>query len=94
MKPNTTQRRHFLKLGSVALAALPLLAVSAKAVAATNAGMRGSLKYQGKPEADKQCSTCTQFVPGKSAADLGGCKLMPGDTEIAPQGYCVAWVKK
>ena len=35
-----------------------------------------------------------QFVPGPSEKDLGGCKIMLGDTEISPQGYCTAWTKK
>jgi hypothetical protein len=32
------------------------------------------------------------FIPGKSAADKGGCKIMPGDTEINPNGWCLSWV--
>lgn len=87
-------RRQFLKFAGAALAAIPVLSVTGTAAAATNAAMRGSLKYQDKPLADKACAGCAQFIPGKSARDKGGCKLMPGDTEISPQGYCVAWVKK
>jgi hypothetical protein len=34
-----------------------------------------------------------QFVPGKTPKDKGGCKILPGDTEIAPAGFCVAWVE-
>jgi hypothetical protein len=56
--------------------------------------MRASLKYQDKPEGDKQCSNCAHFVPGKNSQDLGGCKLMPGDTEISPNGHCTGWTKK
>jgi hypothetical protein len=94
MKSAQSQRRQFLKLGGAALAMIPVIAVSGRAVAATNAGMRAALKYQDKPEGDKHCAICMQFVPGKSANDKGGCKLMPGDTEISPKGYCTAWVKK
>jgi len=68
---------------------IPVLAYAAK-----NDALRGSLKYQATPNADKSCSTCMQFVPGKTPKDLGGCKIMPGDTEIAPTGYCAAWAKK
>lgn len=25
---------------------------------------------------------------------MGGCKVIPGDTEISPTGYCTAWAKK
>lgn len=94
MKSSLIQRRQFLKLGGAALAMIPIIAVSGRASAATNAAMRTSLKYQDKPEGDKRCATCVQFVPGKTAKDKGGCKIMPGDTEIAPQGYCAAWAKK
>ena len=94
MNKTQTTRRSFLKLGSSALAIIPFMAVSGRSEAATNASMRTALKYQAKPEGDKSCSSCMQFVPGKSAKDLGSCKIMPGDTEISPQGYCVGWVKK
>ena len=52
------------------------------------------MKYQDKPNGEKHCATCIQFVPGKNPKALGGCKIFPGDTEISPQGYCVAWVAK
>ncbi|OHC66148.1 MAG: hypothetical protein A2045_06710 [Rhodocyclales bacterium GWA2_65_20] len=88
------QRRRFLKLGSAALAMIPVVAFSGRTFATTNAAMRASLKYEDKPEGEKQCSNCVQFVPGKTATDKGGCKLMPGDTEISPNGHCTAWAKK
>lgn len=82
-------RRNMLKLGGIALAAIPVIAFAAK-----NDAMRASMKYKDAPEGDKSCSNCLQFVPGKSAADQGGCKIFPGDTEVSPKGYCVAWSKK
>jgi hypothetical protein len=94
MKTTQTDRRQFLKIAGAALALIPVVGVSTDAMAATNAAMRTSLKYQAKPEGDKRCATCMQFVPGKTDKADGGCKLMPGDTEISPQGYCVAWAKK
>ena len=94
MNENESLRRRFLKIGAAALATIPVMTVSGRADAATNAAVRTSLKYQGKPEGDKSCASCMQFVPGKSAKDLGGCKVIAGDTEISPQGYCIAWVKK
>jgi len=94
MKENQMRRRQFLKIGGVALAMIPVMVVSGRADAATNAALRTSLKYQGKPEDDKSCAKCMQFVPGASAKDLGGCKIIPGDTEISPQGYCIAWAKR
>jgi High potential iron-sulfur protein len=94
MKENQAPRRQFLKIGGAALAMIPVFVVSGRADAATNATLRTSLKYQGKPEGDKSCANCMQFVPGTSAKVLGGCKVIPGDTEISPQGYCIAWAKK
>ena len=94
MTKHSTPRRQFLKIGSAALAMIPVVAFSDRAFAATNAAMRGALKYQDKPLADKSCGVCLQFVPGAAAKGPGGCKIMPGDTEISPTGYCTAWVKK
>ena len=94
MESSLNKRRQFLKLGGAALAMIPVIAVSGNAAAATNAAMRTALKYKDTPEADKNCTNCLQFVPGKTPKDKGGCKLLPGDTEVAPMGYCVAWVKK
>jgi len=85
-------RRQILKFGGAALALIPVVVLSGRTQAATNAAMRASFKYQDKPEGDKACSGCVQFVPGKSATALGGCKIYPGDTEISPKGYCLAWV--
>ena len=87
-------RRQFLKIGGAAIAMIPVLAVSGKANAATNAAMRAAMHYQDKPNGGKECAACMHFVPGKSAKALGGCKLFPGDTEISPRGYCVAWAAK
>ena len=94
MKENQTRRRQFLTIGGAALAMISVMVVSGRADAATNAALRTALKYQTKPEGDKSCANCMQFVPGASAKALGGCKIIPGDTEISPQGYCAAWTKK
>ena len=74
------------------MVAIPLLILADKAFATTNAAMRTAMKYQDTPNAEKACAGCMQFVPGKTAASLGGCKLFAGDTEVSPKGYCVAWV--
>jgi len=94
MNENQMPRRQFLKIGGAVLAIIPVMVVSTRVGAATNAAMRSSFKYQGTPEGDKSCANCVQFVPGASAKALGGCKIMPGDTEISPQGYCIGWAKK
>jgi hypothetical protein len=87
-------RRQFLKIGSAALALIPVVALSGNAMAATNAGMRAAMKYQNKPNSGKHCAICMQFMPGKSAKALGGCKIFPGDTEISPNGYCNGFTPK
>ena len=94
MEERQTPRRRFLKFGAAALAVLPALAAPGRADAATNAALRTALKYQTKPEGDKSCANCLHFVPDASAKKPGTCKIMPGDTEILPQGYCIGWVKK
>jgi len=81
-------RRRFLKISGAVVATIPIVVVSGRADAATNAAVRSALKYQGTPEGDKSCSTCVQFVAPSS------CKLIAGDTEISPQGYCSVWTKK
>jgi hypothetical protein len=86
-----SSRRHFLILSAAAIAAIPILGVRGNAYAATNASMRASLKYQDSPNGDKACSNCMHFVPGKTPSALGGCKIMPGDSEISPHGSCVGW---
>ncbi len=64
------------------------------AFAAKNEAIRKSMQYKDTPEGDKQCSNCVQFVPSKNAKDtVGGCKIFPGDTEVAEKGYCIAWAK-
>lgn len=82
-------RRNMLKFGGIALAMIPVVAMAAK-----NDGMRTSMKYKDSPEGDKKCGTCDKFVPGKTPKDLGGCTIFPGDTEVSPNGFCVAWAKK
>lgn len=89
-----TTRRIWLKAAAGAAVAAPLAALSSRAFAAKNDALRGALKYQDKPNGANQCSNCMHFVPGKTAKDLGGCKIIPTDTEISPNGWCSAWVKK
>jgi hypothetical protein len=91
---STSTRRQFVKIGGAAMVAIPILAATGSASAATNAQMRAALKYQDKPNGDKDCAGCMQFIPGKKPTDLGGCKIMAGDTEISPKGYCTAWTAK
>lgn len=90
MKEHINQsRRNMLKLAGIAVVMVPTAAFAAK-----NDALRAAMKYKDSPEGDKKCSTCLQFVPGKTPKDLGACKVFVGDTEISPNGYCTAWAKK
>ena len=88
MPASQMPRRRFLKMSGAVVATIPIVVISGRTDAATNAAVRSALKYQGTPEGDKSCSTCVQFVAPSS------CKLIAGDTEISPQGYCSVWTKK
>ncbi len=85
-------RRRALSLAATSLIAAPLALATRSAHAAQNTALRAALKYQDMPMKGQQCSTCLQFIPGKTPKDRGGCKIIPGDTEISPQGWCSAWV--
>ena len=82
-------RRNALKMGAAALAMIPVVAMAAK-----NEGVRKSMQYQDTPKDGKQCDKCTQWVPGKTPTDLGGCKVFPNDTEVNPKGWCIAFAPK
>ena len=86
-------RRVWLHAATGIAVAVPLTLLAGKASAAQNAALRQALKYQDAPSGAKQCSNCAQFVPGKTPKDRGGCTVIPGDDEISPSGYCVAWIE-
>ena len=88
-----SSRRDWLKAATGVAVAAPLVFFASRSFGAKNDALRGSLKYQDTPSDTKRCDNCMQFVAGKTAKDKGGCKILPGDTEIAPAGYCVAWIE-
>jgi hypothetical protein len=90
----SSSRRIWLKLTAGAVLAAPLLTLTGRAGATQNAASRQAMKYQDKPNGANQCSNCMHFIPGKSAKDPGGCKVIPNDNEISPNGWCIAWAKK
>jgi hypothetical protein len=94
MKSNVSaSRRACLSKLAGAIAVIPLAALSMDAVAAKNDSLRQALKYQDTPKDGKQCTACIHWVPGKTATDKGGCKIIPSDTEISPAGWCSAFVE-
>jgi len=94
MVDNKFTRRQVLKAGVISIVAAPIVGFSANSMAAQNAAMRTSLKFQDHPNGDKQCSKCVNWLPTADLTKPGGCKLYPGDTEIAPNGYCMAFAPK
>jgi len=92
--PNS--RRIWLKQVSLGLASIPVITIFNHAYAAKNDALRSALKYVDKPVTVKgvvqRCDNCLLWVAGKDAKALGGCKIIPGDTEIAPAGHCNGWV--
>jgi hypothetical protein len=94
MDANGLSRRRIVQLGLVTAVTIPLTLIAEPACAATNAKVRKALNYQNTPQDGKQCSNCRPFQPGKTPTAEGTCALIPGDTEISPNGYCMAWSKK
>ena len=90
MTHNLTRRR-VIRIGLLPAVALPLGLLAPPARAQTNPSTRAQLHYQDTPMKDQACLACLEFVPGKSEADRGGCKVIPGDDEIAPTGWCTGW---
>lgn len=80
-------RRSMLKAAALlAGAAFAGNMVPAEEAFAQTKASKESMKYQDKPNGDKQCDGCLQFVAPDS------CKVVAG--KIDPKGYCIAWVKK
>ncbi|MCA3217666.1 MAG: high-potential iron-sulfur protein [Burkholderiales bacterium] len=88
MHSNTPNRRRFILLGTATVAGTLL---ASGAAAQTNVGLRSALKYQDTPKGPQRCDNCMHWVPGSTPTARGGCKVIPGDKEIAPQGWCTAW---
>ncbi|CAN5354636.1 hypothetical protein BH09PSE6_BH09PSE6_24210 [soil metagenome] len=85
-----TTRRQMLGLGGAAM--VGAWTAASPAHAAQNAALRAALRYQDSPKGEQRCSGCMHFVPGSSGG-RGGCKVMPVDSEISPDGWCISWVK-
>ena len=79
-------RRSVLKRATLLAGAAVTAAVLPHKQALAQKASKEAMKYQDKPNGDKQCSNCLQFVPPDS------CKVVEGT--ISPNGYCIAWVKK
>ena len=79
-------RRFFLRRVALFAGAALTAAPYGNGALAQQKASKESMKYQDKPNGDKQCSGCLQFVAPNA------CKVVEGT--ISPQGYCLAWTKK
>jgi hypothetical protein len=87
LEDNPKLSRRSIMKGAALLAGGALIAgVMASEEALAQKAAKGSMQYQDKPNGDKQCSNCAQFIPNNS------CQIVEGT--ISPQGYCIAWQKK
>jgi hypothetical protein len=84
-------RRAFLKTAGIVFGWIPLIGYSGHAVANTNTVLREQYKYQNTPSGSNSCTSCLEFIPGKSENESGACKIIPGDDEISSHGYCIRW---
>jgi hypothetical protein len=79
------QRRRLLQSAIVMAGATLTAGIGVKNSFAQQKASKEAMKYQDKPNGDKQCSNCAQFTAPN------GCKVVDGT--ISPQGYCIVWVK-
>lgn len=69
------------------------MAFAGSAPAAQNLALRRALRYQDAPKGGQRCGGCLHFVAGAvTSGDRGACKIMPGDDEVSPNGWCISWV--
>jgi hypothetical protein len=80
-------RRSLLKRAALlATAAVTARLMPSKEALAQQKASQDAMKYQDKPNGDKRCSNCLNFIPSS------GCTIVEGT--VSPNGYCLAWAKK
>lgn len=85
-QPKTSRRTLLKQVALLAGTVVTASVLPGKSALAQQKVSKEAMKYQDKPNGDKQCSNCLQFIPP------GSCKVVEG--AISPSGYCLAWVKK
>jgi hypothetical protein len=87
MDHNQNLSRRSVLRGAALLAGAALTAsmLPSKEALAQQASQE-AMQYQDKPNGDKRCSNCLNFVPSSSCAIVEG--------TVSPNGYCLAWAKK
>jgi hypothetical protein len=87
-------RRDAMRAGAGAAGGFVLAIVASNAARAADTRLaKATVQYvdDGKMPG-KDCDDCIQFLPGKTAKDLGGCKIVEG--AINPHGHCLAFSPK
>lgn len=91
---DTQSRRNVLRAvlavaGSLCIPIAISTSFSANAAAATGTkkSTQASVRYQAKPQAEKKCSNCVNFVAASNS-----CTLVEG--KISAEGWCSIWSKK
>ncbi len=85
-------RRAVLK-GAVLLAtAVTALSGATRQALAENKATQAAMQYRNKPNGNKECSNCIQFIPGKTPKAMGTCKVVAG--KISPRGWCLSYAPK
>jgi hypothetical protein len=84
-------RRNAIRVGAGAAGGLVLAIVALNVACAADAKLaKATVQYldDGKLPG-KDCDDCIQFMPGKTAKDVGTCKIVEG--AINPHGHCLAF---
>jgi hypothetical protein len=84
--PKLSRRSVLRRAALLASAALTAKMVPSKEALAQQKASQEAMKYQDKPNGDKRCSNCLNFIPSSS------CTIVEGT--VSPNGYCLAWAKK
>ena len=87
-------RRRALAMAAATVVGAPAWLLATGAEARQNAAMRKALQYQDKPRNGQACLDCVQFIAAKAPGAAGACNTIAYDTEIAPTGWCSAYVRK
>src|SRR3954453_275740 len=86
-------RRDALKVGASAATGLALGALVAEGARAEAKLSKSVAQYVDDSKmAGKDCDDCTQFLAGRTASELGRCRIVEG--EINPKGHCIAFSAK
>lgn len=92
----SASRRSLIKTGIAAAAVGAVAATgllkSGPARAQTGKASKATAMYQDKPHGKQECANCIHFIPGKTPAAEGTCKIVEG--AIAPHGWCVLYAAK